>query len=457
VFEPVSTLAVDNGTRRWASLLGVGFVAAYVGGLGFAMDHATYSIWGTMLLVPALFLISFPMLMSAARWNADPWFAKMLPWAFALKLTSSVIPYIIGNSVYNGTVDAHYYDTRGQHLAHLWWHGNFATPSHKLIGTGFIVLVTAAIYYVIGPNFFGAYMVYAWMGFWGFYLMFKALRIALPSFDHRRYAKFLFFLPSLVFWSSNLGKEGWMILCIGISALGTAKLLRHERGAFILLAIGGTGTLMVRPHITVLMLAGVSIGFLLRRRGEKASPLTPIYTFFGILVLFIGGAVVLSQAKHFFGVSAVDSSSVNHVIDKASGNTQAGSSEFVPARVHSPADLPRALLTVLFRPFPWEAHNAQSLAAAGENAFLLVLLVFSGSRLAKVPRLLLREPYLGFCLVYLLLFVFAFSGFANFGLLVRERIQVIPFVLVFLCAPKPLPGGGTVSAATPTRSALLIR
>jgi hypothetical protein len=40
-----------------------------------------------------------------------------------------------------------------------------------------------------------------------------------------------------------------------------------------------------------------------------------------------------------------------------------------------------------------------------------------------------------FVVVYSLLFVFAFSSIANFGILARERTQVLPFFLVLLAVP----------------------
>ncbi|TMK18682.1 MAG: hypothetical protein E6G68_06830 [Actinobacteria bacterium] len=43
-----------------------------------------------------------------------------------------------------------------------------------------------------------------------------------------------------------------------------------------------------------------------------------------------------------------------------------------------------------------------------------------------------KEPFLLLCFVYLGLFVVAFSTFANFGLLARERSQALPFLFVLL-------------------------
>ena len=398
------------------------------------------------------------MLMAAGRRFRDPWLSKVLALAFTVKLASSFIPYAVGNHLYNGVVDAHSYDRQATKLVHLWWHGDFNTHTgQKLIGTGFIVLVTTAIYFIIGPNFVGGFIFFSWLGFWGLYLLYRAFRIALPNYDHRRYAKLIFFLPSLLFWSSNLGKEPWMILSIGFVALGAAKLFAHEHGAFLWLAAGLTGTAMVRPHITVLTLARVRRLPASRRHGARATPLTPIYTTLGILVLIIGGVIVLNQAKSFFRVDSVNSKSVNHVLDTAGVRSLGGGSGFTPTRVHSPTDLPRAALTVLARPFPWEAHNAQALGTSLESVFLMFLFLASWGRVKQLPRVMFREAYVGFAVTYILLFVYAFSAFGNFGLLVRERIQVLPFVFVLLALPKPAPRGSLTVAAMGSRPKVLAR
>lgn len=58
-----------------------------------------------------------------------------------------------------------------------------------------------------------------------------------------------------------------------------------------------------------------------------------------------------------------------------------------------------------------------------------------------------RQSYVAFALVFTGLFVFAFSGFANFGLLVRQRAQVMPLFLVLLAVP-PTIGASTRKKAS---------
>ena len=55
--------------------------------------------------------------------------------------------------------------------------------------------------------------------------------------------------------------------------------------------------------------------------------------------------------------------------------------------------------------------------------------------LLTVPRLLRRAPYVTFSAAYLLAYIIAFSGFSNFGILVRERSLALPAFLVLLAVP----------------------
>ena len=102
-------------------------------------------------------------------------------------------------------------------------------------------------------------------------------------------------------------------------------------------------------------------------------------------------------------------------------------------RVNTPIDLPYATTTVLFRPFPWETHNGQTIVTSLEGLFLIVLTIRGWRRLRSIPRALRREPYVAYCLGITLTFVYAFSSFSNFGILARQRCQVLPFFLVLIC------------------------
>ena len=72
--------------------------------------------------------------------------------------------------------------------------------------------------------------------------------------------------------------------------------------------------------------------------------------------------------------------------------------------------------------------------SSAEGLVLLGLFYLGRRRLYALPRHL-RNPYVVASLAYCVFFIIAFSSFGNFGILVRQRVQVFPFVLVLLALP----------------------
>jgi hypothetical protein len=84
----------------------------------------------------------------------------------------------------------------------------------------------------------------------------------------------------------------------------------------------------------------------------------------------------------------------------------------------------------------WETSTGQGFLSALEGILLILLIGFSWKRIRSVPRLFRTRPYVAFCSIYVLMFVYAFSSFSNFGILARQRVQMLPFLLVFLALPE---------------------
>ena len=95
-------------------------------------------------------------------------------------------------------------------------------------------------------------------------------------------------------------------------------------------------------------------------------------------------------------------------------------------------------MTVIFRPFPTEAHNTQAMIAASEGVIAMVLFLRSWRQILAIPRLVRKEPYVAACVVFLFAFIIAFSSFSNFGILARERTQMWPVLLALICVPTPV-------------------
>ena len=449
-------MSLTSGTRtvlkpRTTSGLAAAMTVAatlYAAFVAYAAVWTTYQTWVALVVVPVLLLVSVPMLVRAGRRDPDPRFLKLLVIAFVLKVFATVARYLMAFVLYNGTADAKGYDGNGARLAEAYRQGIFdADIGRDLIGTGFVRVATGVLYTFTGQSVFVAYAVFSWLGFWGLYFLYRAFRVALPDCDARRYAMCVLLLPSMMFWPSGLGKEAWMTFGIGLAAYGAALLLSGDRRWILPLALGMTATSMVRPHITAALFAGLAAAYVIGRSARPSTEVTPLARLVAIGCLLAASFVVVHEAADFLGVEEVTVSNVDSAIDDTTEQTATGDSSFRPEKVDSPADFPMAALSVLFRPFLFEARNAQMLVAATESTLLFALFVMAAPRMRGLQSRLRRQPYLLMCIFYSVLFVYAFSNFSNFGILTRERVQVLPFVLVFLALPRPTtirPGGRAI-------------
>src|SRR5262249_51767614 len=82
--------------------------------------------------------------------------------------------------------------------------------------------------------------------------------------------------------------------------------------------------------------------------------------------------------------------------------------------------------------------SAQEMLTALEGAVLIWLTIRALRRSGQALKSARDHPYLLYCLGALIVFVVAFSGFSNFGILARERTVVQPLFLVFVSLPANL-------------------
>lgn len=434
-----STGGAGTATSPWRAVAGA---AALLGGglyaVGFVIGIATdsWNVLGALVVVPILTVLTIPLARRLARTERQPDLASIVMVAFAVKLIGALARYYVAFVAYSGSADATAYDRYGRMLAPAFRRGDFSADLGKFPGTGFIRVLTGAVYAVVGTSRLGGFFVFSWIGFLGLLLFWRAFRIGVPGGDGRRYLFLVLFLPSLVFWPASIGKEAWMILALGICAYGAALVFGRSRsgvgGLIVLVGLVAVG--VVRPQLGLIVLAGLVFGAacnVARRR----SVLAPVGWIITGSVLIVVGLVVVAQAQSFLGVKNLTQESVNQAITGVVGQTSQGGSEFKPVVVRTPLDVPAATVTVLFRPFPFEAHSVFVAGTSLEGLLLLGLCIASWRRLRAIPRLLRASPYVAYSLAYVFAFIFAFSSFGNFGILARERSQVLPMLLVLLAVP----------------------
>jgi len=240
----------------------------------------------------------------------------------------------------------------------------------------------------------------------------------------------VFFLPSMVFWPSSVGKEAWMTTMLGLGAYGLARLLTQKRFAYVAIIAATAGLTIVRPHVAAIYAAGMAGAFLLRRTKGGGGKVRKVL---GLIVLAVVVGLVMRQLQSFFGLE--EGLDAQEVFERTADRSAQGGSRFDANQPTSIVDLPWALVTVLFRPFLFEARTAAGAFTALEGTVLLGLFAWSIPRLVRLPRMVIARPYVGFVLIYSLVFVFAFSSISNFGILARQRTQLLPIAVVALTVP----------------------
>ena len=425
-------------------LTGLVVIALSLGLLAYLLEFSSVELWTGILVASVLVVVSVPMIRRLARTEGDPWLVRTLIWGLVATLLFSVFRYLFIFALNDGSADAGLYDAAGRTFVERLRAGE---PIHPIpVMRGFPVEsqrlgdVTGAVYALTSPSIHAGFFVFAYVCFWGKVLMIRGFRAAVPEGDHRRFALLVLFLPSLLFWPSSIGKEALMFGCLGIIMYGGALLLapRPRFAGAIYFAVGALLVLMVRPHIALMSILGFGlamvVGVLGGSGGGAAGAIrgrTPRLVALGVVaVLAVYGITRLGQQFEEFGEEGAQA-----VLEGALEQSSIGGSEFAPVAVTGPREAPAAVVSVLFRPFPWEASSASSLLTAAESLLLLGLVAVSWRRLMSLPRLMLRRPFLVSCLAYVLLFSIAFSYIGNFGILARKRVLVFPVVLVLLALP----------------------
>lgn len=418
-------------------LLTAGAFAGAVGYLlllGWAMRRGSYDVWPALAAFPFVVGGTVVLVTRGARREGDQGMARLLAAAAIVKLViGTLVRYAVVFGVYGGVADATGYHGAGRLIANSLRRGDFAVDlGGGSEGTRAINLITGLIYTVTGPTKLGGFLVFSWLAFIGLFLIYRGYRLAFPEGDHRRFALLLFFLPTVVFWPSSLGKEAWMMFTLGIAVYGAARLFAQRPFGFVLLGAGLAGMGVVRPHFAVLIFAGVCMGYLLRR-SRPGRPMKPL----GIVVLVVVGLLVVTRFQSYFNLDDLSGTSVEQLLEQTQSKSTKGGSSFDAVGVSTnPLLLPVAAFSVLFRPFPFEANNAQALVASLEGVALAAVFVARRRSLWASLRRSVHSPFLALCMVYSLLFIVGFSSIGNFGILTRQRSLLYPLIVVLLTVPE---------------------
>lgn len=432
---------------------GLLLVAAVLVTFSLLLGLAALDVWSGIIVFLVIVSASVPVLRWVSRTEGDPWLFKIMYSALIVKLLFSLVRYFFIFVVYGGNGDAGVYHEAGSEFARRFAAGE---PIHPLpvisnfpVETQWIGDVVGVFYTVTSPSAYAGFFFFSTLCFAGQVLIFRGFKVAVPEGDHRRMALLVLFLPSLLFWPSSLGKEAIMVACIGLVAYGGALLLapRPQLRGIGFFALGLSALAFVRPHIAYMSVGALGLAMAVAVISGQRGPTgvtVKARLLRAVALVAVLGLASFAATRMGSALSGGEDGGTASTLQAASAQTAQGGSEFVPMSITTPLQVPGGVVSVLFRPFPWEARSVNALIAAAEGILLLGLFVASWRRLLSFPSLAMRRPFLVFAGAYVMVFAIGFSYLANFGILARQRTQMLPMVMVLLALP-------VLSTAAPRR------
>jgi hypothetical protein len=257
---------------------------------------------------------------------------------------------------------------------------------------------------------------------------YKGLKLALPSTPLKLATYLIALMPSLLLWNSLHLRDPWMFLSVGLFTFGVAwSMKRRELLPLLVVGMALVGMRLFRCYVSgmgvvaaVPLLIGVEAA---DRNRALLLRLLVIATLASAGAYLFWGAWTCTVGAHGLSLD---------LLEETKRALAVGESALIFGRFASWWDvllnLPRGLLDVLFRPFPWEAYNLPALLASLENAFLLVSLIFSVPRWPQLWRSEAQRLWpVWFFMILMACFFATFEG--NLGTIFRQKAQILPFLL----------------------------
>ncbi len=434
-------LAPVGGWEResWALAAGGVVVLGTVLGLFALSWDALVAFWGVVLVLTVAGVITAALVRSTAALSDIGSMTLIMVVSLVAKAGGTLARYLVSSEVYDGSSDAFVYDASARVLGTNIHEGVFSLAGTPMAGfpneTQSIGWLLGLVYSVTGASEVVAFLIFGWLSWVGLVLFYRAYRVALPHLSSKGFALLVFFLPSLVYWPSSVGKEAVMVFLLGLATLGFSRLLvvRGPGRGVIEVAVAAAGILWIRPHLALLLLGAAAVALLVQHPGDRRARSRLARTC--ILVALVPALLFsMTRVSDAFGEANNDGSVVQVALQEANERTTTGGSAFTAEPVRSPLDVPVATVNVLLRPFPWQASGGPALIASLEGLFLVGLVVRYWRSLLRLPQTVWRSSPVAFAVTFLGLFIFAFSNIGNAGILARQRTQVMPFVLLAACA-----------------------
>jgi hypothetical protein len=298
---------------------------------------------------------------------------------------------------------------------------------------------TAVVWFhqqILPNTYHAAKITFSMFGLLAVYLFYRSAIIFLEQEDIR-ILYILGFFPSILLWSSILGKDPVVLLGIAIYTYGVMKLYQHSHPLFFILVLLGVFIASaIRPWMGLILCTPLGVFVIARMQGLAIKI---------AFVLFFTSVTVVSFNIFLETFQIQTSQDIIHTIDTIQQlSTRGGSSSGMNRELNSLGStlvyLPIGIFTILFRPLPGELLHFFGLLSGVENAVLLFL---CGLGIKRTSWQNITKPVVLWLLLLILIWAifYALGASYNLGTAVRYKLQILPLFLIFiwyLIQKKPL-------------------
>ncbi|MEI7595741.1 MAG: hypothetical protein WCK02_08350 [Bacteroidota bacterium] len=280
---------------------------------------------------------------------------------------------------------------------------------------------------------------FAYIGIWQF---FKTISKLYPG-NRTAFAMAILFLPSVLFWSSQLLKDTIVfscLLCLMAGLIQVSILKKKKYSNLLWLIINFLIISMIKPYVLIALIPFILI-IVYYHKIINASTIKSKLKII-LLCLLFGGIMDWAYMATTEKIANSAYGSVEKVMDKAKVTREDhlrsdlyGKNAYNLGKINKSIDqiliAPAAIFTGLFRPMPWDIGNILMILPAIINSLILLFAILALFKTYNQP--LLNDPFSIALIGYILLYSYGIGiSSSNFGALSRFQIMIVPFLLVWL-------------------------
>lgn len=391
---------------------------------------------GSLISIPALAPIVAPTALGipllallvhlASRTNPDGR-RFLIAWTAGALLVHLAFALLIETVVHYVPDDVPMYDSTAKGIVAHWAYGS---PLPEMLpGKAGFFYTLAAIYRLFGQHTESLLAVNAVLAAGLVPLMSDVTARLFGSRAARDVCPLLILTPGILIWTALPLREASVLFLLAVIANTGVRLIQHPRGPSILIFLATAATLYTfRPGVALTAVAGITGGGVLAtvHRANGSPACAAVACMLLVLAVLAGGsglaALTNAGLEKINNVRAIDSAtSTSGIATESDISTRGKALTLVATR------LPESLLG----PFPWQLRNERHLFALPDVVvgWCFLPLLYLGVRGAvRVPG----RQYLALLLAAILTQVMLCLIIGDFGTLLRQRPQVMLFLLPFV-------------------------